>query len=309
MAKRTVSSSLQLVKKSNALCRACWAPKSVLEPRLVALLASRIHKDDKDFKTYEIHVSEALGERHSGKDYIEIENTVDNIMSRIITIYDANGWSKYNVFSSCRFRRKEGILVLGFHPDLIPHYLQVKHHFAKYRLDEFFALPSTYSQRIYEILRSWDDQQDIEIDLSDLHKMLDVPDSLKKDFAAFRRRVLEKSHKDITKHTSLCYEWEPIKKGRKVVAVRFIFASKRVKKAAVKKDMKQKQQAQRRNNKNGRAAIKCYEAQKGVCNEDQPKDVCKACRTMFSIKPQKKYSSSKVTTPHQDRTPVVSLSQ
>lgn len=285
MANKQLSSSLQLVKKSNALCRANWGPKNVLEPRLVALLASKIHKDDKDFKVYEIHVSEVTkGNKYGGKDYREIEETVGAIMSRVITIYDPDGWTKYSVFSRCRFRRNDGFLELGFHPDLIPHYLNLKKQFAKYKLDEFFMLPSTYSQRIYEILRSWDDQPETEIDVVDLHVMLDVPESLKKDFAAFRRRVLEKAHKDIHKYTSLHYEWEPIKQGRKVVAIRFIFAAKRAKKAVTKQITEKQRQTSKHNNKYGQIAIKCIERHRkssDICKSDNQPAACKLCKENF----------------------------
>ena len=280
VADKKVSLPLQLVKKSNALCRARWNPKNVIEPRLVALLASKINHDDKNFKVYEIHVSEVIGDRHSGRDYLDIEQTIDNIMTRVITIYDDQGWTKYNVFSRCRFRRNEGILELGFHPDLTPHYLQLKKNFAKYRLAEFFMLPSTYSQRMYEILRSWDDKPDVEIDLPNLHKILDVPKSLKANFKDFRRRVLEKAYKDITTYTNLTYEWKPIKKGRKVSAIRFVFTKNKTQKLVKEKQRKAQKTNSQRNNKLGIAAVKCFEIRGNVCSKENPKTkkVCEVCK-------------------------------
>ena len=80
---------------------------------------------------------------------------------------------------------------------------------------EFLLLPSIYSQRIYEFLKSWDDKPETIISVLDLHEMLNTPNSFRANFTEFRRWVLEKAHKDISKYTKLIYEWEPIKKGPK----------------------------------------------------------------------------------------------
>jgi plasmid replication initiation protein len=219
----------EIVKKSNALIRAQWTIQSVLEPRIVAVLASKVHIDDEDFKVYEVPVSEILGKNYGGHDMQELASVVDNIMGRVITVYDGDGrgWTKYNVFSRCRFRPKDAVLELRFDSDLKPHYLQLKERFTQYSLAEFMSLPSIYSQRLYEFLKSWCDKSEIVAELDDLHDMLDTPNSMKTDFKEFRLRVLEKAHKDIVERegSSLWFDWEPIKKGRggKVVAVRFVF--------------------------------------------------------------------------------------
>ena len=149
MAKKQLVLPGEIVKKSNALARARWSAESVWEPRLVALLASKVRADDTDFHVYEIPVSEVMrdGER-GGRDYREVEGVVDRVMSRVLTIKDekGRGWTKYNVFSRCRYRPDEGILELGFHPDLRPHYLNLQKHFAQFNLMEYLVLPSIYSQ-------------------------------------------------------------------------------------------------------------------------------------------------------------------
>ncbi len=216
------------VIKSNALARAQWSTQSVLEPRMVAIVASKVRQEDEDFCVYEVPVAEVLGRSHGGKDYTDIEQVVDKAMSRVLTIKSSDGWIKYNLFSRCRFRKADNILELGFHPDLKEQYLGLQKRFTKYSLMEFMMLPSVYSQRIYEILRSWDDQPEITISLEDLTAMLKVPESLKTHYMNFKARVLIKAHKDIHKYTTLRYEWEPVYKGRKVIAIRFIFSKKRI---------------------------------------------------------------------------------
>ena len=277
MAGRQLTLPSEIVKKSNALARARWSAESVWEPRLVALLASKVRTDDADFHVYEIHVSEILHD-HGGKNYKEIESVVDRAMSRVLTIRDNDGWTKYNVFSRCRFRRSEGILELGFHPDLKPHYLNLQI-YMQYNLMEFLLLPSIYSQRIFELLKSWDDKNEVKISIYDLHEILNVPESFRKDFRQFRTRVLEKSHKDILAHTSLRYEWEPIKKGRAVVAIRFIFAKKRLLPIAQKKEDDAIEKQRTKNNSAFKAAAACLKLHGPACEGGHQKaTVCEVCR-------------------------------
>jgi hypothetical protein len=114
----------EIVKKSNALIRAHWAIESVWEPRIVALLASKVHKDDEDFKTYQVPILEVTDGEHGGKDYKEIATVIKNLMARVIEIQNSpTKKSFYNVFAKCSIDSAKGILELRFDADLKPHYL------------------------------------------------------------------------------------------------------------------------------------------------------------------------------------------
>jgi hypothetical protein len=287
MAMQQLTLSGELVKKSNALARARWSAESVWEPRLVALLASQVRVDDTDFHVYEIPIAAVMRERDmragggekGGRDYKEIEAVVDRIMSRVLTIKDEKGWTKYNVFSRCRYRSADRVLELGFHPDLRPHYLNLQKNFAKWNLLEFLMLPSIYSQRLFEFLKSWDDRPDVVISVTELHEMLDTPPSLRKDFKNFRLRVLEKSHKDITAHTSFRYEWEPVKVGRSVEKIRFIFGPGRRTIAEAEKEKAKEEKRRRLVNQRFIRAVECAKAKGGDCRTmDNVRIVCKLCR-------------------------------
>lgn len=215
----------EIVKKSNALARARWSPDSVWEMRLVALIAAKIKPWDTDFQTYEIAITDIIGNNPGGKDYKDIEKAVDKAISRVITLRNGEDWKKYTLFSSCEFNSKKGTLKVGFHPDLKEHYLQLKQ-YMQYNLLEFMLLPSTYSQRLFEFLKSWDDKPEITVSLSDLHEMLETPKSLREKYKDFRVRVLDKAHEDILKNTGFEFNWEPIKKGRAVSGIKFTFTKK-----------------------------------------------------------------------------------
>ena len=266
-----VENGVEIVKKSNALARSVWAVRSVYEPRIVALVAAKVSAEDGDFQTYEIPLREILGEACDGRTYQIISDVVDNLMGKTISIPKPKGWSKYAIFSKCEYDGEKGSITVRFDPDMKEHFLGLKSHFTKYALVEFLTLPSTYSQRLFEILKSWDDKPEVTIELDDLFKALSVPDSLRR-YPDFRRYVLEKAHKDINEKTSFRYGWEPIKKGRAYVSIRFTFSANR--KVADKR--KEADTSDTENNKLFVAAVACFKL--GVCKYSVRSKKCAICR-------------------------------
>lgn len=272
MAQRQLVIPGPVVKKSNALARASWSVKSVYEPRLVALVASRVRADDQDFQDYEIPLSELLGGAVDGRTRQLVADVVEGLLGRVLTLPRPNGWAKCNVFSWCEYDSKAGCIRARFDPGLKEHYINLQSHFTQYSLMEFLMLPSTYSQRLFEVLKSWNSLPEAVINLADLFEMLDVPASLRANFKDFRRRVLEKAHKDITTQTGLRYQWEPIKQGRAVAAIRFTFGAR----SAQASD--KKNQAQRsKDNALLKKAVACF--QSGSCSPRSNKQ-CELCKRL-----------------------------
>lgn len=271
-----------VVKKSNAIVRARWEPESIWEPRIVALVASKVRADDEDFQTYRIPVIELTGlsdENLRGNQYQEISRSIEHLGKATIRIEGKKprNFRQYNIFSMCGY--EDGYLIARFDPDLKPHFLNLREQFTEYSLMQFLMLPSTYSQRIFEFLKSWSSIPDIVVSVAELHELLNTPQSLRKDFRNFRIRVLEKAHKDITAHTSLAFEWEPVKVGRSVEKIRFIF--KGGKKALSQKEQAKAKEEKRRRLENQRflRALACAKAKAGNCQEmDNKPIVCKMCR-------------------------------
>jgi plasmid replication initiation protein len=269
-----------VVKKSNVLARATWSPESIWETRLIALVAAKIRVDDKDFAEYEIPVSELLQQHGGGRDYQELLIVIDRVMSRVLTIKEENGWVKYNIFSRCRYLLGLGVVQVSFHPDLKPHFLNLKERFVQYNLIEYMLLPSVYSQRIYEFLMSWKGVAEYEISVEELHEMLDTPETYRKDFNVMRCRILDKAQTDITTKTLLDYVWEPIKKGRRVVAIKFIFDRKKIKQDRKDVEKEAKQALVNANNKIALEVVRCTEQKQGKCQRDNKKSICEACEKM-----------------------------
>jgi plasmid replication initiation protein len=212
-------------EKKNAIAMAKWQPENIWEPRIVALVASKVSTTDEDFSIYKIPIKELLDKNSDFTltQYNEITKSIYNLRKATIRITDSTPYNfrQYNIFIMCGY--ENGFLVAQFHPALKPHFLTLSSQFTAYKLFEYLVLPSTYSQRLFELLHALSSKKTVEIPLQEMHELLSTPKFMRKNFKDFRVRVIEKAKKDIREKTGLDFDWEPIKQGRAVASVRFIF--------------------------------------------------------------------------------------
>jgi plasmid replication initiation protein len=278
----------EIVKKSNELARAAWAVQSVLEPRIVALVAARVRTTDKDFQTYEIPTTEILPSGN-GEDYVKLKAACNRLLTTAIDLPDkeGDGWTLYSVFSKCRHDPKRMVVQARFDPDLKSHYLDLAGRFTEYNLFEFLMLPTTYSQRLFEVLKSWDDQPERIEPMTTLFKMLGVPLSMQR-YPDFRRKVLQPAHSYITEKTSLRYHWEPVRlqKGRGYDAIRFVFSDARQATVAKKKRAKAEEDQSAKNNRLMRMATNCameHHAGRSQCTPRDGDEMCVLCKRLVTL--------------------------
>ena len=218
-----------VVKKSNSLARAKLHIDNALAAKIIATFIACLKADDTEFdEFYSLRAKDFISDS-SGKSYDHIRKTCENLLVSYAEIPNKKGDRER--FSLIPFFREinyeDGLITIQFNKNMKELLLQLKSFFTEYNLIEFLSLPSIYSQKLFEVLKSWSTLPEKTIYIGDLQEILNVPNSFRIDFRNFRLRVLEKAHKDITGLTSLRYEWEPVKKGRAVVAVRFIFSRRR----------------------------------------------------------------------------------
>lgn len=220
----------EIIKKRNELIRSKINISNVLSSRILANLIACIRHDDTRFQdTYQIPIKDFIVDS-GGNSYGQIRAACRELAkatAEFETTDIKSAQPKFTVtpfFSEIEYHK--GTVTATFNQKMQPMLLELKQCFTKYNLIEYLALPSIYSQRLFEILKSWSNTTDVTLTMDELHHLLSTPESFRKDFKAFRVRVLEKAHKDILKYTNLEFEWKPIKQGRAVVAVHFFFGKK-----------------------------------------------------------------------------------
>lgn len=220
----------EIVKANNELFRCRYKIKDMIANRIFMAFASLVDhkniKENQSFVEYQISASSIISnDVDSGEKYRVIREAAYILLDqKIEQKIGTTGFRAYTLFSTIEYNN--GIIKGEFHKDLVPFFIIAKERFTKLKLDEYIQLPSIYSQAIFGFLKSWSDRSEITVKLSELHEMLDTPQSFRKDFYEFKRRVLDKAHKDINEKTSLHFEYEAIKTGRSVKEVKFRFVKK-----------------------------------------------------------------------------------
>ena len=214
------------VKKSNEFVRSKLKVNDALAGRILACFVSLIKSDDKDFLEHRIPAGAVLSNA-GGKDYKELRDSCQMLAGAAIErkLESKDSFVFSPLFASIGYEK--GVVFAKINPELKSMLLELQARFTKYNLLEYMALPSVYSQRMFEILKSYSSLEEVVLHLEDLHRMLDTPETLRANFKNFRLRVLEKASHDINLKTSLDFEWEPLKQGRAVVSVKFFFREKR----------------------------------------------------------------------------------
>ena len=198
-------------------------PLSAREQKIVLTMVSMIQPTDEDFKDYRISIkefSEMLGLTGSAK-YTEIKEITKNLMSKSIEIPQADGgWLLANWISSAEYKKGEGIIALSFSPKLKPYLLQLKQ-YTSYRLSNILSLSSSYSIRLYELLRKWSFLDKWESPVEEIREKLGAVTKSYLLYGNFKNKILLPAIKELNEHTDLSISFREIKKGRSVERIEF----------------------------------------------------------------------------------------
>ncbi len=117
----------------------------------------------------------------------------------------------------------EGWVELHWWPPIMKHLMGLKKQFTSYQLQQASALRSVYSWRLLELLTRFESTGWAEYTIEDFAASMDATDKQRADFAAIRRRIIEPAIKELQEKDGWLIDWQPIKAGRRVKALRFEF--------------------------------------------------------------------------------------
>jgi plasmid replication initiation protein len=125
--------------------------------------------------------------------------------------------------SLAKYTPNEGRVDITFHPHVSPHLLALRKQFTTYKLRQAAALRSIYAWRLFECLQSWKTKGIWVVDISEFHKIMEVPESCISNFKDLRKRVVEPAVRELIEKDGMRIEWQAIKAGRKVSGLEFKF--------------------------------------------------------------------------------------
>lgn len=216
----------KLIRKSNFLIEASYK-LSLVEQRIVMVLASMIKQEDDEFKKYLLNIKDfatLLDLKHKDG-YSQLQLVTKKLLTRAFTIKMANGVLQIGWLSSAKYIDGEGVVELCFDPQLKPYLLQLKDRFTSYRLKNVIQLRSSFSIRIYELLKQYEKLGERTFLLKTLREYLGLEQSQYKLYGDFKRKIILVAQAELLEKTDLSFEFEEIKVSRRVGKIRFIIKS------------------------------------------------------------------------------------
>ena len=219
--KQQVSIANDLIKSAQGL--------NIGEKRLLMLAVSKLDSKIKPSiqgAAVSISVAEMVEMfgLNSDKAYQEAKKAAEGIMKRQIRIKPNNADSELIQWvGKSKYNKGEGWILVEFYYGLFPYLFELKSHFTSYRLSRASGLQSVYSWRLFELLMQFKKTGLLNILIDDFHHSLETPKTYHADFSLLKARVIEPAVKEIREKDGLAVEWEAIKAGRKVKALKFTF--------------------------------------------------------------------------------------
>ena len=216
----------KLVRKSNFLIEASYK-LSLMEQRIVMILASMIKPNDDEFKKYPLNIKEfaTLLELKHKDEYSQVQLVTKKLLTRAFTIRMSDATLQIGWLSSAKYLDGQGIVELCFDPQLKPYLLQLKDRFTSYRLKNVIQLKSSFSIRIYELLKQYEKIGERIFFVDNLRDQLGLEEHQYKLYGDFKRKVLLVAQAELAEKTDLSFEFEEIKMARRVGKIRFIITS------------------------------------------------------------------------------------
>src|SRR5664280_1310505 len=226
--KKSLPSSL-IVTQSNHLVEARYN-LSLGEQRLILAMIAKIQPDDEDFKPYKVSIGELadfLGIA-KGSAYHECKKITKSLLGRVLEIQEPGRLLQTGWVSSADYIDGTGMVNLSFDPLLKPYLLQLKGNFTSSKLEMLLSFKSQYTMRMYTLLKQYERLKEREVELQKLREILGIGKEQYKLYSNFRDRVLEPTKEELKLKADLYFEFDEIKYGRRVGAIRFRILSKKL---------------------------------------------------------------------------------
>ena len=249
--------STDLIVKDNRLIVSKYH-LTLAQIKFISFMSSQIKKDDKDFHIYSFRINDILDVLGMQRvHYKRLRISLRELMTKYIVLEDSEYDIKETTFLSFfHIDKKHDLINMRFDKSLKPFLLQLNKKFTKLSLNKILRFNSQYTIRMYEIIESkstiYDAYKNISLlkfeyeidgfkemmvgDYNYKSEQIEIPKSYRV-YNNFKRKVLDICYNELKEKGDYYFEYETIKTGRKVTALRFTIHKNGEK---IKKDFKEK---------------------------------------------------------------------
>jgi plasmid replication initiation protein len=211
-----------LIVRSNYLIEASYR-LTVQEQRIILLMASMIQADDEDFKIYRINIRDfmELAGLAGHSKYEDIRQITRKLRERTLLFRKPGSELQIGWLSSAEYFDGKGYVELEFSPKLKPYLLRLKEFFTKYQLKNVMQLKSSYSIRVYELLKQYERIGERHLELSELKEILGIGPEEYPFYANFKQKILAPAQRELINNSDIAFDFKEVKNKRRVVALNF----------------------------------------------------------------------------------------
>ena len=227
----------QLVVKSNKLIQASYR-LTLTEQRIILYAIAKFRKQNRQIMAtdkivvdpYEFAELYDINPRFV---YAALKEATNDLFKREVTIYETDPTTGKDISIQTRWIWERGYSDelnyshIKFSPRVIGYFHNLEKSFTKYSIQAIANLNSIYAVRLYELLKQFEQVKYRDITISDLRNLFQLEDEYQ-IFADFKKRVIDKSIKQINTSTDIKVSYIQIKRGRNVIGFKFSIDRKKV---------------------------------------------------------------------------------
>ena len=210
-----------MIRKANDLVEARYK-LTLAQQRLILFLNAQIMPWDKNFQEYRISVKNFCA--YIGIDpsnaYEEFIKMSESLISKTLIIGKGEKTIVTSWLSSATYDEKLGEIILQFAPALQDFLLELKGRFIIYPFNEVKRFKSTYSYRIYELLKQYFNLKERVFNIEELKDILQVKHSYK-NYHDFKKYVLIVAKNELDSMSDINFDFVELKVSRKITHLKF----------------------------------------------------------------------------------------
>lgn len=224
MANKTRTEQEQFVVKANDLIRRTRYNLSTQQQKIVLYAISKIRPEDSPGTQYKLSIRDlcracGIPIDKEGKYYNAIKEDLQSLTKRLwVQMPDGKTEATVSWIGDAMITRGSGTVYIRFHELMAPFLFELRSHYTQYQLANVLVLRSKHAIRLYELLRSYYTQSDIDewrekdvrFSVAELRNLL-AEDSYPR-WADFERYVLRRTTDEIN---ALCSEFNVTYKADK----------------------------------------------------------------------------------------------
>ena len=210
---------------------------SLDELKLLRFIIMQTKKGDQELYEFEVAAKELAGLLEVNiktKDlYKRLQTMAKHIMQEVIYIGDDSKkkWVMFHWVDVCRY--DNGQLTIKISDELKPFLVNLRGHFTRYQLSEIISFKSIYAIRLYEILNSYLNENnlphadvaiEIAISVEDLRKATATEKKFERPYD-FKRKVVDMATKEINDKSKYHITATPYRRGKTIAGFEFLIES------------------------------------------------------------------------------------